>query len=245
MAVRPRGLLQAAGGAGPGGRRAQAGPVTGDPVAQAGGARYCPRCGARLTARGLAGRRRPVCPRCGYAHYEQLKVGAAALVERDGRLLLLERALEPAGGVRGGRREPRPGGGARRVRGDGPAPGGSGGGGRVLLRRRSPRQRYPHRLPLPGGGGRAGRGPGGGAGRILCARRRPGAAGRRRPQPGPPRLAAQNYHLPRARLAFRRAGVGTVYTARAAFRPGWRDPYAIGREFVACYYYLLRRDWDA
>ena len=98
MAVRPRGLLQAAGGAGPGGRRAQAGPVTGDPVAQAGGARYCPRCGARLTARGLAGRRRPVCPRCGYAHYEQLKVGAAALVERDGRLLLLERTQEPFAG---------------------------------------------------------------------------------------------------------------------------------------------------
>lgn len=41
------------------------------------------------------GRQRNVCPSCGWTYYDQLKVGAAALVEQDGKLLLLRRARPP------------------------------------------------------------------------------------------------------------------------------------------------------
>jgi 8-oxo-dGTP diphosphatase len=35
------------------------------------------------------------CPNCGFANYTQLKVGAAALVEQDGSILLIRRSEEP------------------------------------------------------------------------------------------------------------------------------------------------------
>lgn len=53
-------------------------------------------------------------------------------------------------------------------------------------------------------------------------------------------VISQYYHIPRTRLAFVRAGVRTVYTARAVFRPSWREPYTLLREFIAYYYYLVR-----
>lgn len=56
---------------------------------------FCPNCGAPLEIREFGHRQRPVCSRCGWIHYEQLKVGAGALIEQDGRLLLLERMHEP------------------------------------------------------------------------------------------------------------------------------------------------------
>lgn len=56
---------------------------------------YCPHCGRALAAREVEGRTRAYCPTCGQAHYEQLKVGAGALIEREGRLLLLRRTGEP------------------------------------------------------------------------------------------------------------------------------------------------------
>lgn len=40
-------------------------------------------------------RQRAVCTGCGRIQYDQLKVGAGALIEQDGRLLLLQRAEEP------------------------------------------------------------------------------------------------------------------------------------------------------
>ena len=58
-------------------------------------ARYCVRCGARLEAKEIDQRQRLFCPRCGHVHYEQLKVGAGILIEREGCLLLLQRAHEP------------------------------------------------------------------------------------------------------------------------------------------------------
>ena len=57
--------------------------------------RFCPNCGAQFEVREIGHRQRSVCPRCGWIHYEQLKVGAGALIEQDGRLLLLERTHEP------------------------------------------------------------------------------------------------------------------------------------------------------
>ena len=57
--------------------------------------RFCPLCATRLVQRTVAGRVRATCPECGWVHYAQLKVGAGAVIERQGRLLLLRRARAP------------------------------------------------------------------------------------------------------------------------------------------------------
>ena len=49
------------------------------------------------------------------------------------------------------------------------------------------------------------------------------------------------YHLPRTALAFRRAGLPPAGTARARFRPGPRDLYAIPRELLGLAWYAVRR----
>ncbi len=54
-------------------------------------------------------------------------------------------------------------------------------------------------------------------------------------------VVSQYYHLARSRLALVRAGVPEVRTAHARLAPTWREPYTLFREFVAYYYYLLRR----
>jgi tRNA(Arg) A34 adenosine deaminase TadA/ADP-ribose pyrophosphatase YjhB (NUDIX family) len=56
---------------------------------------FCSHCGAALEDGAVQGRPRQLCPQCGRIHYEQLKVGAGALIEREDRLLLLQRAHEP------------------------------------------------------------------------------------------------------------------------------------------------------
>ncbi|HSA24580.1 MAG TPA: YdcF family protein, partial [Myxococcota bacterium] len=53
-------------------------------------------------------------------------------------------------------------------------------------------------------------------------------------------LCSQYYHLPRARLAFTRAGLGPVSTAHAPVRPEWHEPWSLLREWVGYYVYLLR-----
>ena len=58
-------------------------------------AHYCYQCGQELEIRWMDHREREVCPACGWVYYAQLKVGAAALVEKDGKLLLLQRSYEP------------------------------------------------------------------------------------------------------------------------------------------------------
>ena len=58
-------------------------------------ARFCSNCGERLQLREIEGRTRAFCPSCDHIHYEQPKVGAGALIERDERLLLLQRTSEP------------------------------------------------------------------------------------------------------------------------------------------------------
>ncbi len=44
--------------------------------------RYCARCGAPVEERERGGRRRPVCPRCGWTYYAKNALGAAVLIER-------------------------------------------------------------------------------------------------------------------------------------------------------------------
>jgi len=56
---------------------------------------YCFHCGTELEEKWLDGQNRLACPACRWVHYPQFKVGAAALVVKDGNLLLLRRSREP------------------------------------------------------------------------------------------------------------------------------------------------------
>ena len=73
--------------------------------------RYCADCGAALTERLVGAERivRPVCDRCGRVHYAAAKPTAGALVVREGRVLLVRRAVNPGRGkwdIPGGFLEP-------------------------------------------------------------------------------------------------------------------------------------------
>ena len=63
--------------------------------------RFCPLCGARLVRRVVPPdmREHPVCSTCGFVHYLHPKVVAGVVPERDGRILLTRRAIEPAHGL--------------------------------------------------------------------------------------------------------------------------------------------------
>jgi 8-oxo-dGTP diphosphatase len=60
--------------------------------------RFCPNCATPLDTKQLEQRARRFCPKCGYVHYQQLKVGVGAYIEKDGRLLLLQRTHNPFAG---------------------------------------------------------------------------------------------------------------------------------------------------
>lgn len=61
--------------------------------------RFCPRCGGRLSAGhpdGCADEpEQPICDACGFIFWQNSKPCAAVLVLKDGRLLLVKRAVEP------------------------------------------------------------------------------------------------------------------------------------------------------
>jgi 8-oxo-dGTP diphosphatase len=57
--------------------------------------RFCMICASALETRKIEGRTRPVCLTCGWVYYQQLKVGAGAIIEKDECLLLLRRAKDP------------------------------------------------------------------------------------------------------------------------------------------------------
>jgi ADP-ribose pyrophosphatase YjhB (NUDIX family) len=57
--------------------------------------RYCLACGTALNIRSVENRARETCPACGWVYYEQLKVGAGAIIVKNGRILLLRRANSP------------------------------------------------------------------------------------------------------------------------------------------------------
>ncbi len=59
---------------------------------------FCPACGARVELQEAFGRIRPVCPKCGRVHYQDPKVAAAALVERERKVLLVRRVNMPEQG---------------------------------------------------------------------------------------------------------------------------------------------------
>jgi ADP-ribose pyrophosphatase YjhB (NUDIX family) len=61
--------------------------------------KFCPRCGTPVTLQERFGGIRPVCPQCEWIHFEDPKVAAAVLVEKDGRVLLVRRVNEPYRGL--------------------------------------------------------------------------------------------------------------------------------------------------
>ena len=62
--------------------------------------RFCPRCAGRLEARTLkeGEPERLVCEECGFVFYLGPKLVAGAIVELDGEIVLIQRAIEPGYG---------------------------------------------------------------------------------------------------------------------------------------------------
>ncbi|MBP8997178.1 MAG: NUDIX hydrolase [Anaerolineaceae bacterium] len=61
--------------------------------------RYCPLCATALEERMVMGEKRPVCPNCGWVHYEDPKVAAGVLILRGKEVLLVQRTLDPYQGA--------------------------------------------------------------------------------------------------------------------------------------------------
>jgi ADP-ribose pyrophosphatase YjhB (NUDIX family) len=59
---------------------------------------YCPRCAHPLEDRCVFGRTRRVCPSCDFIFWREHKVAAAAVVVRDGKVLLVRRTMSPGRG---------------------------------------------------------------------------------------------------------------------------------------------------
>ncbi len=56
---------------------------------------FCPRCGSGIEQAERFGRLRPVCPACGWIYFADPKVAVAVLIERDERILLVQRVNDP------------------------------------------------------------------------------------------------------------------------------------------------------
>ena len=56
---------------------------------------YCYQCGASLVSEIVEGREREICRQCGWIHYEHRKVSAAVCIEKDGKVLLVQRGIDP------------------------------------------------------------------------------------------------------------------------------------------------------
>lgn len=60
--------------------------------------RFCIRCGHPLEIQEKFGSPHSVCPQCGWIYFADPKVAAAALIERNGQVLLVRRINEPQRG---------------------------------------------------------------------------------------------------------------------------------------------------
>ena len=61
--------------------------------------KYCSRCGASLEMRDVHGTSRPSCPQCGKILFYDPKLAATAVVEQDGKILMVRRLTEPGLGL--------------------------------------------------------------------------------------------------------------------------------------------------
>jgi 8-oxo-dGTP diphosphatase len=59
---------------------------------------FCPHCTHALEDGFAFDRLRPICPSCGFVHFQTPKVGVSVLVEREGEVLLVQRAIDPGKG---------------------------------------------------------------------------------------------------------------------------------------------------
>lgn len=59
---------------------------------------YCPKCATPLVTRLVGDKPRRACSECGYVYFMDPKVGVGVLVVKNGRLLLVRRAVNPAKG---------------------------------------------------------------------------------------------------------------------------------------------------
>lgn len=60
---------------------------------------FCPRCGTALQQELRFGHLRPVCPKCDWVYFADPKVAVAVLLEREGKVLLVQRANDPQRGL--------------------------------------------------------------------------------------------------------------------------------------------------
>ena len=60
--------------------------------------RYCLQCGSPLEVAERFGKPRPVCLACGWIYFADPKVAVAVLVEQEGKVLLVRRAVDPQRG---------------------------------------------------------------------------------------------------------------------------------------------------
>lgn len=63
--------------------------------------RYCGVCGGKLEERQVEGQRRLICASCGRISYVNPIPSVVAIIERDGAVLLVKRAVEPGKGYWG------------------------------------------------------------------------------------------------------------------------------------------------
>jgi 8-oxo-dGTP diphosphatase len=59
---------------------------------------YCPQCGTSLVKLERFGRFRPVCPGCDWIFFSNPRVAVGVLIEKDGKVLLVRRAVNPQKG---------------------------------------------------------------------------------------------------------------------------------------------------
>ena len=59
---------------------------------------FCVRCGNGMITRMVGDRPRRACPECGYVHFTYPKVGVGVLVVEAGKILLVQRKMEPERG---------------------------------------------------------------------------------------------------------------------------------------------------
>lgn len=60
---------------------------------------FCLKCGTPLISKKIEDREREICPACGWINYETLKVSAGVRIEKEGRLLLVQRGYNPWKGL--------------------------------------------------------------------------------------------------------------------------------------------------
>ncbi len=59
---------------------------------------FCIRCGTQLRLEQRFGRLRPTCPHCEWVYFPDPKVAAAVLIEKENRVLLVRRGVDPQRG---------------------------------------------------------------------------------------------------------------------------------------------------